>query len=105
MKSILLTSLALTALTLSFTSNAGADIAAGKAKSAMCVGCHGAKGKALIPTYPNLAGQNQQYLVSALKAYKSKARNGGQAMVMQGQASALSEADINNLAAYYASLK
>lgn len=105
MKKTLLTSITLTALTLSFTSYATGDIAAGKAKSAMCVGCHGAKGKALIPTYPNLAGQNQQYLVSALKAYKSKARNGGQAVVMQGQASALSDADIDNLAAYFASVK
>jgi len=104
MKKLLLSSLTLALVTLSFNSFAG-DIAAGKAKAGMCAGCHGSNGKAMIPTYPNLAGQNQQYLVSALKAYKSKKRNGGQAVVMQGMAGALSEVDIDNLAAYFASLK
>ncbi len=82
-----------------------ADAAAGKAKAAVCAACHGQNGIAAIPMYPNLAGQNEQYLVSSLKAYKNKERNGGQAVVMQGQAAALSDADIANLAAYYASLK
>ena len=82
-----------------------ADAAAGKAKAAVCAACHGQNGVAAIPMYPNLAGQNEQYLVSALKAYKNKERNGGQAVVMQGQAAALSDADIANLAAYYAGLK
>ena len=104
MKKLLLSTLTLALVTLSFNSFAG-DIAAGKAKSGMCAGCHGAKGKAMIPTYPNLAGQNQQYLVSALKAYRSKVRNGGQAAVMQGMAGALSDSDIENLSAYFASLK
>lgn len=81
------------------------DAAAGKAKSAVCAACHGAAGIAAIPTYPNLAGQNEAYLVSSLKAYKLKQRSGGMAAIMQGQAAALSDADINNLAAYYASLK
>ena len=81
------------------------DAAAGKAKAAVCAACHGQNGLATIPMYPNLAGQNEQYLVNALKAYKNKERNGGQAIVMQGQAAALSDADIANLAAYYASLK
>jgi len=81
------------------------DAAAGKAKSAVCAACHGPAGIASIPTYPNLAGQNEAYLVSALKAYKSKQRNGGMAAVMQAQAAALSDADIANLAAYYSSLK
>ncbi|KAA1171484.1 c-type cytochrome [Marinobacter salinexigens] len=81
-----------------------ADAAAGKAKAAVCAACHGQSGVAQIPTYPNLAGQNEQYLVSALKAYKDKQRNGGQAAIMQGQAAALSDTDIANLAAYFASL-
>ncbi len=81
------------------------DAAAGKAKSAVCAACHGADGIAAIKTYPNLKGQNEAYLVSALKAYKTKQRNGGMAPVMQGQAAALSDADIDNLAAYYASMK
>ncbi|TNE77367.1 MAG: c-type cytochrome [Gammaproteobacteria bacterium] len=81
-----------------------ADAAAGKAKAAVCAACHGQNGIAQIPTYPNLAGQNEQYLVSALKAYKAKQRNGGQAAIMQGQAAALSDDDIANLAAYFSSL-
>lgn len=85
--------------------NAGGDVAAGKAKAGMCAGCHGAEGKAIMPTYPNLAGQNKQYLVSTLKAYKSKQRTGGQAAIMYGMAAGLSDADIDNLAAYFSSLK
>ena len=81
------------------------DIAAGKAKAAVCAACHGADGKAAIDMYPNLAGQNKTYLVNALKAYKSKERNGGMAAVMQGQAAGLSDADIENLASYFNSLK
>lgn len=81
-----------------------ADVEAGKAKASVCSACHGSNGIAQIPGYPNLAGQNEQYLVSSLKAYKNKQRNGGQAAVMQGQAANLSDEDIANLAAYYASL-
>ena len=83
--------------------NAG-DAAAGKAKSAVCAACHGQNGVALIPMYPSLAGQHEQYLVSSLKAYKNKQRNGGMALIMQGQAVGLSDTDIENLAAYFASL-
>lgn len=81
------------------------DVAAGQAKAAVCAACHGADGIAVIPGYPNLKGQNEQYLVTSMNAYKTKQRNGGLAAVMQAQASMLSDADIANLAAYYASLK
>ncbi len=84
---------------------AAGDVAAGQAKAAVCAACHGADGIAVIPGYPNLKGQNEQYLVSSINAYKNKERNGGLAAVMQAQASMLSDADIANLAAYYASLK
>jgi len=86
-------------------SHAAGDVAAGKAKAAVCAACHGANGISPIPTYPNLAGQNEGYLVVALKAYKNTERSGAQAMIMQAQAAALSDDDINNLAAYFASLK
>ncbi|WP_047049960.1 c-type cytochrome [Vibrio mexicanus] len=82
-----------------------ADVAAGQAKAAVCAACHGADGIAVIPGYPNLKGQNEQYLVTSMKAYKNKERTGGLAAVMQAQASMLSDDDIANLAAYYASLK
>ncbi|MFO6423804.1 c-type cytochrome [Motilimonas sp. KMU-193] len=81
------------------------DAEAGKAKSATCVACHGEAGIASVPVYPNLAGQNEAYLVSSLKAYKNKERTGGLAAVMQANAAALSDEDIADLAAYYASLK
>lgn len=81
-----------------------ADAAAGKTKAAVCAACHGQNGMAQIPTYPNLAGQNEQYLVLALKAYKNKQRTGGQAAIMQGQAANLSDTDIADLAAYWSSL-
>ncbi|WP_020406714.1 c-type cytochrome [Hahella ganghwensis] len=103
MKSTLLVVAASAALSVTTVASA-ADAAAGKAKSAVCAACHGANGKATIPTYPNLAGQNEMYLVEALKAYRSKNRSGGQAVIMQGQAAALSDDDIANLAAYYSGL-
>ncbi|MGH1370714.1 MAG: c-type cytochrome [Cellvibrionaceae bacterium] len=95
---------ALVVLAAPFTASAAGDAAAGKARAAVCTSCHGANGKAMIPTYPNLAGQNAQYLVSAMKAYKSGQRTGGQAAIMAGMAAPLSDADIANLAAYYSSL-
>ncbi|MDA0119492.1 c-type cytochrome [Vibrio sp. T11.5] len=84
---------------------AAGDVAAGKTKAAVCAACHGADGVAVIPGYPNLKGQNEQYIVTSINAYKNKERNGGLAAVMQAQAAMLSDADIANLAAYYASLK
>lgn len=86
-------------------SMAAGDVAAGKAKAAVCAGCHGPAGISFAPMYPNLAGQKETYLVNALKAYKAGQRTGGMAGVMTGQAAALSETDMNNLAAYFSSLK
>ena len=79
---------------------AAGDAAAGKAKSAACAGCHGADGNSMVPTFPKLAGQHAAYLVSALKEYKSGARSNP---IMKGQAAGLNDADMANLAAYYAS--
>ena len=65
-----LISLGLVAMMAAAPSFAAGDAEAGKAKAAICAACHGANGIAAIPGYPNLAGQNPQYIVSALKAYK-----------------------------------
>lgn len=78
---------------------------AGQEKSARCMACHGAEGKAAVPVYPNLAGQHAPYLVQALQAYKSGARSGGQAEMMKAFVAGLSDEDIEDLAAYYAGLK
>jgi cytochrome c553 len=58
-----------------------------------------------VPLYPNLAGQNAEYLAHALQAYKKGERSGGQAEIMKAYVSGLSDSDIDNLAAYYASQK
>jgi len=104
MKNIFFLVLSLGLIVSSNTAFAG-DAAAGKAKAALCASCHGADGMAVMPAYPNLAGQNEAYLVAALTAYRNKDRNGGMAAIMQMQAASLSDDDINNIAAYYASLK
>jgi cytochrome c553 len=97
--------LLLTVITLAATSVwAEGDIAAGKAKSPVCAACHGANGISAVPIYPNLAGQKEAYLVNVLKAYKTQQRQGANAAVMWGIAAGLSDQDIENLAAYYASL-
>ncbi|HET8903446.1 MAG TPA: cytochrome c [Saccharospirillum sp.] len=80
------------------------DVEAGKAKSAVCAACHGANGISAVPIYPNLAGQKEAYLATVLEAYKTQERKGANAAVMWGVAGGLSEQDIANLAAYYASL-
>ncbi|WP_230425688.1 c-type cytochrome [Spartinivicinus ruber] len=97
--------LALVSMLLPAVSVAGGDAEKGKAKSAVCAACHGKNGVAMVPIYPNLAGQNQAYLESSLKAYRAKQRQGGQAVVMQAQAASLSDEDITNLSAYYSGLK
>jgi cytochrome c553 len=75
---------------------------AGKATSAQCVGCHGPKGISAAGTFPNLAGQKADYLAAQLKAFRAKTRV---AAVMNGMAASLKDEDIDNLAAYFASLK
>ena len=91
-----------TAAMMMTTSAFAADIEAGKAKSAMCAACHGAAGVSAIPMYPNLAGQKEAYLAKQLKDFKSGARKDP---VMAPMAMGLSDADVANLSAYYASLK
>lgn len=79
------------------------DAAAGKQKATACAACHGADGnKTLDNTYPKLAGQYPDYLLKALKEYKSGKRVNA---VMAGQVQALTDADMANLAVYYGSLK
>ena len=78
------------------------NAAAGKEKSAACAACHGADGNSIVPDFPKLAGQNADYLSHTLKAYKNKTRSNA---IMNSQAATLTDQDIANLAAYYASQK
>ena len=80
---------------------AAGDVAAGKAKAASCAGCHGANGEG-VGTNPGLKGKSEAELLQALKDYKSGKRANA---VMKAFAASLSDQDMENLAAYYASLK
>lgn len=79
---------------------AAGDAAAGKTKSAACAGCHGPDGNSTVPTYPKLAGQHAAYLEQVMKDYKSGARANA---TMKAMVPALSDQDIADLAAFYAS--
>jgi cytochrome c553 len=76
------------------------NIAEGEKKSVTCAACHGKAGNEPIdPSYPKLAGQHEDFLLRALKDYKSGKRKNA---IMGGQAAALTNTDMANLAAYYA---
>lgn len=77
------------------------NVAAGAKKHDACAGCHGAKGLSENDTWPNLAGQNAAYLARILGAYKSGDQ---QDVAMTPIAQGLGDADVQDLAAYYASL-
>lgn len=77
------------------------DAERGRQKAAVCVACHGADGIAVITEYPNLAGQKVKYLQLAIKAYRDGERRHA---VMSPMAAGLSEQDIADIAAFYASL-
>ncbi len=70
-------------------------------KAAVCAACHGADGKAILPTYPHLAGQYSSYLEQALREYRAGVRKNP---VMGAQAMSLTDADIRQLAKYYSHL-
>ena len=76
------------------------DPQAGREKSTVCHACHGEDGKAILPIYPNLAGQYEDYLVHALKQYRSGGRVNE---LMSAFAANLSDQDIADLAAWYSS--
>ena len=81
------------------------DPVKGREKTRMCEGCHGIEGwRTAFPevySVPKIAGQHPQYLVGALKAYRSGDRTHPS---MRAIAAQLSDADMTNLAAYYGDL-
>ncbi len=79
---------------------AAGDPKAGQAKTAVCAGCHGADGNSAVPNFPKLAGQGERYLVKQIGDIKSGARV---VVEMTGLTDALTEQDIADIAAYYAS--
>src|SRR5215470_2314607 len=82
-------------------SGTAADIKAGRQKALQCQTCHGLDGQAKLPDAPNLAGQTDVYLAKALKDYRGGARkNDMMSLVVRN----LTDADIADLAAYYAAI-
>ncbi len=80
-----------------------ADPAAGKQKvTGMCATCHGVDGIAKVPDAPHLAGENVEYLIRQLKAFKSGERKHEQMSII---AQGLSEEDMANVAAWYSQIK
>jgi cytochrome c553 len=101
MKRTLFTAVFLLLLGIVGPTQAAGDVQAGKTKAASCAGCHGANGEGKPPN-PALAGKAENQLVQAMKDYKSGKRDNA---VMKSLVAPLSDQDIANLAAYYASLK
>jgi len=79
-----------------------ADAAAGRLKARACAVCHGPIGVSVALDAPNLAGQPARYLATQLRAYRSGAR---QHEVMSVMAKPLTDAEIDDLAAWFSSLK
>ena len=80
---------------------AGGDPTAGKTKTAVCTACHGNAGVSTTPIWPNLAGQHAEYIIKQLHDFKDKKRENPQ---MSPMTAALTDQDIEDLGAYYASL-
>jgi cytochrome c553 len=104
MKTITMTLCASVLLALAVPVQAAGDPKAGRLKTSMCAGCHGIPGwRTAYPrvySVPKLGGQHADYIVAALKAYKSGERDHPS---MVGIAASLSDQDMEDIAAYYAS--
>lgn len=104
MKTITMTLCASVLMALAVPVQAAGDPKAGQLKTSMCAGCHGISGwRTAYPTVysvPMLGGQHAEYMVAALKAYKSGERGHPSMVAIAGS---LSEQDMEDLAAYYAS--
>ncbi len=89
-------------LTLGITgmAHAAGDAKAGQAKAAMCGACHGADGNSAAPNFPKLAGQGERYLLKQMNDIKSGNRN---VLEMTGLLTNMSEQDMADIAAYFAS--
>ena len=84
----------------SATSFAG-DIEAGKAKAVTCLTCHGVGDTVLGVATPIISGQYEDYLIQAMKSYRSGSRNNP---VMNSFVNSLSDKDIEDIAAFYSSM-
>jgi len=79
--------------------SAGGDAAAGQAKAAVCAACHSVDGNSVDPQYPKIAGQHADYTAQQLTLFKSGKRMNP---IMLGITATLTEQDMLDLAAYFA---
>ena len=86
-------------LSISFTSSA-ANVAAGQEKSSTCQGCHGADGNSYGPDWPHLAGQHANYIAKQVLAFQEGKRSDP---TMSAMVAGISKADIEDIAAFFAS--
>jgi cytochrome c553 len=96
--SLLLRALASSLVLFSVHALAQGDATAGQAKSAICAACHGADGNSMVPNWPKLAGQHEQYLNRQITLIKSGARPVPE---MMGITPGLNDQDILDLSAYF----
>ena len=99
---LLLLGLAALAITAWPQGTEAADAAEGRKKARQCQTCHGIDGIAKIPIAPHIAGENEIYLITQLKAFRSGKRTHE---IMSVIAKDLSDEDMADLAAWYASIK
>jgi len=97
----LFTVLAVAALAVTNSAHAGGDPAAGREKAKVCRTCHGMDGVGKLPNVPNIGGESDFYLTKQLKAFRKGDRRDEQMAII---ARDLSDQDIADLAAYYASI-
>ncbi len=94
--------LAVAVLAVTNSAHAGGDPAAGREKAKVCRTCHGMDGVGKLPNVPNIGGESDFYLTKQLKAFKKGDRRDEQMAII---ARDLSDQDIADLAAYYASIE
>ncbi|MDD5412945.1 MAG: c-type cytochrome [Methylobacter sp.] len=101
-KKLLAVSIALALTSASSILHAEGNITAGKKKAASCASCHGENGNSMVSTFPKLAQQHSSYLQKQLHAFKDGTRNDP---MMSAMALALTDEDMADISAYYATQK
>jgi len=91
---------ALVLISASSIAYAAGDATAGKSKAAACAACHMADGNSMIPNFPKIAGQHESYIVKQLTEFKAGTRKDA---TMLGMTAALSEQDMADIGAFFAS--
>ena len=81
------------------------DVARGREKSAVCSTCHGNDGNSTVSAWPKIAGQSERYLIEQLKEFRKGQQGNRFNAVMYGLTQNLTDQDIADLAAFYASQK